>query len=66
MIALSDQQLQTVMLAAGAVPPEKRGVYLQRIAATLQIRCGRYTDHDVAVATQSALRGLVHDEPTAA
>jgi hypothetical protein len=64
MISLSDAQLQTVMLAAGALPPEKRGVYLQRIAATL-IRCGRYTDHDVAVAAQSALRGLVQ-QPTAA
>jgi hypothetical protein len=61
MIGLTDNQLQTIMLAAGALPPEKRGVYLQRIAAHLQIRCGRFTDQDVAM----ALHGLIH-EPTAA
>ena len=65
MVSLSDMQLQTVMLAAGTLPPEKRGVYLQRIAAHLQIRCGKFTDQDVVTAAQSALAGLLH-EPTAA
>jgi hypothetical protein len=65
MIALTDSQLRIVMTAATSVPPEKRGVYLQRIAAHLQIRCGRYTDADVGLAAQSALQGLIQHQPAA-
>jgi len=63
-VSLSDHQLSLVMTAARALPPEKRSDYLQRVAAHLQIRCGRYSDADVGFATQQALRGLVH-EPAA-
>ena len=66
MIGLTDNQLQTIMLAAGTLPPEKRGTYLQRVSAHLTLKCGtRFTDGDVAVAVQSALQGLVHDEAAA-
>ena len=60
MISLSDAQLQTVMLAAASLEPEKRGVYLQRVSAHLSLKCGtRFTDGDVAVAAQAALHGLI-------
>ena len=64
MISLSDQQLATVMDAARALPPEKRMLLLQRIAARLQLR-GRFTDDDVSEAAQAALRGLVQQETEA-
>ena len=59
MISLSDHQLEIVSRAAATLPVEKRSDYLQRIAAHLQIRCGRYTDTDVADAAQAALAGLM-------
>jgi hypothetical protein len=61
MISLSDAQLQTVMAAASGLPPEKRGTFLQRIAATL-VRHHWFTDADVVDATRSALVGLVQGE----
>jgi hypothetical protein len=60
MISLSDRQLTVVMDAARVLPPEKRSVFLERVAAYLQIQCGRFGDHDVANAAQLALRGLLH------
>jgi hypothetical protein len=55
-LALSDKQLQIVTLAAGGPPPEKRSVFLQRLAAQLaQIR--RPGDADVEHAARAALRG---------
>ena len=38
MLALSDDQLATVMTAAGSLPVEKRGVFLERVAARLRRR----------------------------
>ena len=35
MIALSDTQLTAVMTAAGKLPAEKRGVFLERVVARL-------------------------------
>jgi hypothetical protein len=37
MLALSDNQLSVVMTAATALPPEKRGVLFERIAARLRL-----------------------------
>jgi hypothetical protein len=55
MLALSDAQLRTVMISAGPLPVEKRGTFLERVAARLQLRrC--FNDADEAVRT--ALRGL--------
>jgi len=60
MSSLSDSQLQTVMLAASALPTEKRGDFLQRISATLAVRHGyRFSDADVARACNEALHTLV-------
>jgi hypothetical protein len=59
MLALSDEQLQTVMIAAGPLPPEKRGVFLERVAARLRLRGHRFTDADLDRAIRSALQGLI-------
>jgi hypothetical protein len=65
MISLSDRQLDIVTHTAGLLPVEKRGDYLQRVAAHLQIRCGRFTDRDVSAACATALASLVQ-HPSAA
>jgi hypothetical protein len=38
MFALTDTQLEIVMVAAGSVPVEKRSVFLERVAARLRLR----------------------------
>jgi hypothetical protein len=74
MIALTDQQLEIVMAAATPLPPEKRALLLERLAAHLQLygrRGGRgFGDVDVGLALSAALRGLVQsavspDRPSA-
>jgi hypothetical protein len=52
-LALRDNQLRTVIAAAASLPPEKRSVFLQRIAAQLQRI--RRLEH----AARLALRGLM-------
>ena len=59
MFALSDDQLTMVMIAAGSVPVEKRSVFLERVAARLQLRGPRFTDADLGAAIQAALTGLI-------
>jgi hypothetical protein len=54
MLSLNDKQLADVLAGAADLPTEKRTAYLERIAATLQIRCGRFGDSDVANAVQAA------------
>ncbi|HXX50953.1 MAG TPA: hypothetical protein VEI98_06660 [Xanthobacteraceae bacterium] len=56
---LSDDQLATVVTAAGKLSIEKRETFLQRLAARLQQR-GRFGDADVDDAIRGALVGLVH------
>ncbi len=58
MLALNDTQLQIVMTAAGSLPVEKRGVFLERVAAQL-LRGPRFTDADLSAAIQAALPGLI-------
>jgi hypothetical protein len=62
MIALSDHQLDMIMVAATPLPPEKRVILLERVAAHLQLhgrRAGRgFGDVDVRLAISAALRGL--------
>ena len=58
MLALTDKQLQTVMLAARSLETERRDVYLQRVSAMLMVR-RRFTDADVAQVSQLALYGLI-------
>ena len=59
MLALSDEQLTTVITAAGGLPVEKRSVFLERIAARLQLRGPHFTDADLGTAIQAALTGLI-------
>ena len=58
MLALSDSQLRTVWAAADRVPFEKRGVFLERVAARLQVQRG-LTDADLDDAVRVALTGLI-------
>ena len=59
MLALSDDQLQIIMTAAGSLPVEKRSVFLERLAARLRLRGPRFTDADLGAAIQAALTGLI-------
>jgi hypothetical protein len=65
MISLSNPQLQTVMTAARSLSVEKRGAFLQRVAAMLELR-GRFSDGDVSEVATLALVGLVHQKTDAA
>jgi hypothetical protein len=56
MLALTDNRLAIVMTAARSLSPEKRSVFLQRVAAQLA-RVRRPGDADVERAAQMALRG---------
>jgi hypothetical protein len=58
MLALSDSQLKIVMVAAKAVLPDRRSLFLERVAARL-ILLGRFDDGDVIKAVQLAAQGLV-------
>ena len=57
-LALSDSQLNTVMMATADLPPEKRSLYLERVGAMMNER-GRFNDTDVAKVAKLALTGLV-------
>jgi len=59
MLALSDSQLQTVWAAAYSLPVEKRGVFLGRVVAQLQLCGSRFTTADLEEVMRSALRGLI-------
>ena len=59
MIALTDIQLETVMMLARQLEPEKRAAYLQRFAAELGRHSGRVTGSSVTAAAQTALASLV-------
>jgi hypothetical protein len=59
--SLADDQLQTVMLAASPLPPERRCLFLERVAARLRL-CGPcFTDHDLDQAVRLALKGLIRE-----
>ena len=59
MIALTDIQLETVMMLARQLEPEKRAAYLQRFAAELGRHSGRVNNASVAAAAETALASLV-------
>jgi hypothetical protein len=59
MLALSDSQMEAVMTAAVGLPVEKRSVFLERVAARLELRGPRFTDADLGAAIQAALSGLI-------
>jgi hypothetical protein len=58
MLAFTDSQLRTVWAAADRVPVEKRGVFLERLFARLQLHRG-FTDADLDDAVRAALTGLI-------
>jgi len=58
MLALSDSQLRAVWTAADGLPIEKRGVFLGRLVAQLQLRGSRFTTADLEDVVRSALKGL--------
>ena len=61
MIALTDHQLALVMTAASGLPPDKRSVLLERVAARLTLQ-GRFNDAGVEAAVRAALQGLVQNQ----
>ena len=61
MFALNDNQLKAVMIAAGPLSPEKRSVFLERVAARLQLHGSRFNDADLDAAVKRALRGLIQN-----
>ena len=60
MLTLSESQLRPVWAAADGLPIEKRGVFLGRLFAQLQLRGSRFTTADLEDVVRSALRGLIH------
>lgn len=61
MLSLSDSQLKAVMVAASGLPPEKRALFLERVAARRELQGQHFTDADLDRAVQSVLRGLIQD-----
>jgi hypothetical protein len=53
-------QLDVVMTAAAGLPVEKRGLFLERVAARLTLR-GRFDDSDLDDAVRVALSGLIQE-----
>ncbi len=58
-LALSDSQLRAVWAAADGLPVEKRGVFLGRLVAQLQLLGSRFTTADLEDVVCSALKGLI-------
>ena len=61
MLALKDHQLANLMAAAGKLPVEKRGVFLQRVVARLSLHGFRFSDDELDNAVRRALQGLVQN-----
>jgi hypothetical protein len=59
MIALSDSQLRALWTAADGLPAEKRGIFLGRLVAQLQLRGSSFSAADVDDAVRLALTGLI-------
>jgi hypothetical protein len=64
MLALSDNQLAAVMTAAGKLPAEKRGLFLERVVARLSLTPG-FTVAEFEDAVRLALRGLIQEKSAA-
>jgi hypothetical protein len=58
MLALTDAQFADIMETAKGIDPERRDVFLQRVAAMLRLR-GRFSDDDVVEVARLATCGLV-------
>jgi hypothetical protein len=61
-LRLTGTQLHLVMTAAAPIPPEKRSIFLERVASHLwRVGYQRVRDDDVTGAVTAALRALVHE-----
>jgi hypothetical protein len=60
MLMLSEPQIEIIMTAAGGLPAEKRGLFVERIAARLRLGGTLFNDADLDVAVRLALQGLSH------
>ena len=61
MVSLSDFQLRIVMDTAAGIQPDRRDIFLQRIAAMLALRGrGHFNDDDVIDVVGLATCGLIH------
>ena len=58
MVAFTDSQLRVVWAAANGLPIEKRGVFLERVFARLQLTRG-FTDADFDDAVRDYLVSVV-------
>ena len=59
-VAFTHSQLRAVWAAADRLPFEKRGVFVDRVVARLQLQLQRgFTDADLDDAVRAALRGLI-------
>jgi hypothetical protein len=59
MLALSDSQLRAIWAAADGLPVEKRGVFLGRLVAQLQLRGSSFTTTDLEDVVRLAFSGFV-------
>ena len=59
MLALSDSQLRAIWAAADRLPVEKRGIFLGRLVAQLQLRGSRFTTADLEDVVHLTLTGLI-------
>ena len=59
MFTLSDSQLRALWAAADGLPAEKRGIFLGRLVAQLQLRGSSFSTADVDDAVRLALTGLI-------
>jgi hypothetical protein len=64
MLAVSDDQFAAVMTAAGKLPTEKRGVFLERVVARLSFS-SRFTAAEFVDAVHLAPRGLIQEKSAA-
>jgi hypothetical protein len=64
MLALSDNQLATVLTAAGKLPAEKRGLFLERVVARLSL-LPSFTAAEFDDAVRIAQRGLIQEKSAA-
>ena len=64
-VGLSDRQLAIIQQAAAPISMEKRGIFLQRVSAMLELR-KKFNDDDVADCAALAKRGLVQHRNDAA
>ena len=58
MVAFTHSQLRAVWAAADRLPFEKRGIFVERVVARLQLQRG-FTDADLDDVVRAALRGLI-------